>query len=339
VDDGGAAHATTERPAADTGGAGAAPVALRGAREIGTRYGLVLVWVALIIAFTLLAPGRFLVAQNIGNIFGSQAVLLILALGLMFPVIAGEWDLSVGSMLGLSLTIVGYFNAVLGLPIWVAVLVALVVGLVVGLLNAFFIVAAGVPSLIATLGMATLLGGVTYAISNSTISGLDPGFVAAGQRSVFAIPTPFYVAIGMALVAWYVLRWTPGGRYLFFVGSNRDVARLSGIRVSRVRVTALVVSGVVSAFAGVVLAASLGASGPTIGAPYLLPAFAAIFLGATAVTPGRLNVWGTVIAVYFLITGVTGMQLLGAPSWVQDVFYGAILLAAVALSLLARRRT
>mgnify|MGYP001024584690 FL=1 len=337
MNDGGTTNTTKERPEPRSDAA-PGPAGVRAVREIATRYGLVAVWIVMIVAFTILAPGRFLVAQNIGNIFGSQAVLLILALGLMFPVIAGEWDLSVGAMLGLSLTVVGFFNAVLDLPVWVAILVALVIGLVVGLLNAFFIVVAGVPSLIATLGMATLLGGVTYAISNSTISGLDQGFVDIGQHSILAIPTPFYVAIVMALIAWYVLRWTPGGRYLFFVGSNRDVARLSGIRVGRVRVTALVVSGVVSAFAGVVLAASLGASGPTIGAPYLLPAFAAIFLGATAVTPGRLNVWGTVIAVYFLITGVTGMQLLGAPSWVQDVFYGAILLAAVALSLLARRR-
>jgi ribose transport system permease protein len=310
-----------------------------GLADLSSRFGLVIVWIALIAAFSLLAPDRFLTAQNLGNVFGSQAVLLILALGLMIPVIAGEWDLSVGAGLGLSLTIVGQLNAQLGVPIGVAVAVAIGVSVIVGAVNAFFVVVAGVPSLIATLGMATLLAGVTYGVSNTTISGLDSGFVAFGQAQILFVPVPFFLAIAVALVVWYVVRWTPGGRYLYFVGSSIDVARLAGIRVDRVRAASLVISSVVAGVSGVVLAASLGAAGPTIGPGYLLPAFAAIYLGSTCLTPGRINVWGAVIAVYFLITGVSGMQLLGAPSWVQDVFYGAIVVVAVALSRFAKRRS
>jgi ribose transport system permease protein len=308
-------------------------------RDFLFHYGLICVWAAMAIVFTVLAPGRFLTTDNLGNIFGSQAVLLVLTLGLLFALAAGEWDLSVGSTLGLSLTIVGVLNGLDHWPIWLAVLVAILAGLVVGLVNAFFIVVADVPSLIATLGMATLLQGVAYGISNLTISGLDQTFVSLGQTSVLGIPLPFYYGIVLAFIVWYVFRWRPFGRYLFFVGSNRDVARLSGIRVPLVRTTALVTSAGIAAVAGVLMAASLGATGPSIGPDFLLPAFAAAFLGSTTISPGRLNVWGAVVAVYFLITGITGLQLLGAPAYVQQVFYGGILVVAVALSRQAKRRS
>lgn len=302
------------------------------------RYGLICVWIVLGIVFTIAAPGRFLTSANLGNIFGSQAVLVVLTLGLLFALSAGEWDLSVGGTLGLSLTIVGFLNGLHHWSIWIAVLVALAAGILVGLINAFFVVVADVPSLIATLGMATLLAGVSYGISNLTISGLSQSFVDLGQHSLFSIPYPFYYGIVLAFVVWYVFKWRPFGRYLFFVGSNRDVARLSGIRVSAMRTRALLLSSFFAALAGVILAASLGASGPSIGPDYLLPAFAAAFLGSTTITPGRLNVWGAVVSVYFLVTGITGLQLLGAPSYIQQVFYGGILMIAVALSRLARRR-
>lgn len=308
------------------------------ALEFFFRYGLICVWAAMLVVFTFAAPDRFMTSANIGNILGSQAVLVVITLGLMFALAAGEWDLSVGGTVGLALTLVGVLNGLHHWSIWLAALIALAAGLVVGLVNAFFVVVADVPSLIATLGMATLLAGVSYGISNLTISGLDQNFIDLGQKSLFSIPYPFYYGLVLAFVVWYAFRWRPFGRYLFFVGSNRDVARLSGIRVSAVRTRALLLSSVFAALAGVILAASLGATGPSIGPDYLLPAFAAAFLGSTTINPGRLNVWGSVVAVYFLVTGITGLQLLGAPSYIQQVFYGGILMIAVALSRLARRR-
>lgn len=314
------------------------PTLLRTVLDFFFRYGLLCVWAVMIVVFTIAAPGRFLTSDNLGNIFGSQAVLLVLTLGLLFALAAGEFDLSVGSTLGLSLTIVGFLNGQHGWPIWAAALLAIGSGLMVGMVNAFFIVVADVPSLIATLGMGTLLEGISYGISNQTVSGLNATFVSFGQRSVLAIPLPFYYGIGLAIIVWYVFRWRPFGRYLFFVGSNRDVARLSGVRVPLVRSAALLTSSVIAALAGVILAASLGATGPSIGPGYLLPAFAAAFLGSTTIVPGRLNVWGACVAVYFLITGITGLQLLGAQAYIQQVFYGGILLIAVALSRQAKRR-
>jgi ribose transport system permease protein len=113
---------------------------------------------------------------------------------------------------------------------------------------------------------------------------------------------------------------------------------LSGIRVRRVRIGSLAVSGLISAFAGVIYAGTIGAADPASGLQFLLPAFAAVFLGATAITPGRFNPWGSLIAIYFLITGITGFELLGINTFVQDLFYGGALVLAVVLSSIARRR-
>jgi ribose transport system permease protein len=148
----------------------------------------------------------------------------------------------------------------------------------------------------------------------------------------------FYYALGLCVVAWYFLQRTPWGRYLYFVGQNREVARLAGINVNRYRVGALLCTPVVAALAGVVLVGTLGSSTPETGTTYLLPAFAAAFLGATAFVPGRFNAWGTFVAVYFLDTGFTGLQLAGYETWVRDAFYGGSLVVAVTLARIVSTR-
>jgi len=128
------------------------------------------------------------------------------------------------------------------------------------------------------------------------------------------------------------------GRYLYFVGAGRDVARLAGLRVNAIRIGSLVAAGLLSAFGGVILAGTLGGAEPTVGPTYLLPAFAAAFLGSTAITPGRFNPWGSFVAVYFLITGITGLELLGLVGWIEQFFYGASLIIAVAFSRIVGRQ-
>lgn len=307
--------------------------------DLVERYGIILVWGIVIVVFSILKPSTFPTTINFETIFGTQAVLLVMTLGLLVALTAGEFDLSIGAVMGFGAILVAWLNVVHHWPIGAAVAAALAFGLVFGALNAFLIVKIGVPSLVATLGTGTLLGGVGFGISNSvTIGGISSTLINAASRQVFGLPIAFYVGVGLVVLLWYVFEYTPIGRYLLFVGEGREVARLAGIRVDAIRAGSLIVCSLVAAFAGVMQAGTVGAADPGGGTSYLLPAFAGAFLGQTAIKPGRFNAWGTFVAVYFLVTGITGLELLGYVGWVQDVFYGGSLVVAVALGRLAARR-
>jgi ribose transport system permease protein len=306
------------------------------------RYGLLIAWAVVALFFTLL-PGTsqtFPTAGNVATILGSQAVIVILTLGLLVPLTAGDYDLSVGFTLTLSAMLIAVLNVEHHWPILPAILAALAAGALVGIVNGTFILVFRIDSIIVTLGTGTFVGGAVLFISGSnTISGVSSGLVDwVIVNRLLGIPLGFYYGLAVCLVMWYVFELTPLGRRLLFVGRSRTVARLSGINVDRVRLGALVTSGVISALGGVAYAGTSGAADPTSGAQLLLPAFAAAFLGATTIAPGRFNPIGCVVAVYFLVTGITGFQLLGAQSYVQSLFYGGALVIAVALSQIARRR-
>lgn len=304
------------------------------------RVALPVAWLALIVLFGVLSPDVFLTLANFQTMFGSQAVLLILTLALIVPLTAGDYDLSVAGNMGLAAMLIAVLNARHDVPIGLAVLAALAVGAVIGVVNGALMIYFGIESLIVTLGMGTVLGGLTLWISDSaTISGVSNSLVDAVIVYKFAgISLAFYYGLGLCALMWYVFEYTTIGRRLLFVGRGRSVSKLSGIRVPRVRIGAMVVSGVMAAFAGVVYAGTTGGADPSSSTSFLLPAFAAAFLGATSIMPGRFNPWGTLLAVYFLVTGITGLQILGAQSYVQQLFYGGALLCAVALSQLARGR-
>lgn len=302
------------------------------ASDILSRYGLIAVWLAMIAIYSIIEPSVFLTVGNFQNIFGSQAQLLILAIAILIPSAAGEFDLSVAGVMGVSLVLVGELNVLHHWPIALAVAVAMASGLVVGLINSFFVVIVGVASIVVTLGTGTLLYGIASGINIETTGGVSPVLVHMVRYSLFGLPMIFYYALILTAGCWYFFRYLPAGRFIYFVGAGRETSRLAGIRVGWVRAGALIASSCISAFAGVVLAGWLGASDPSISPSYLLPAFAAVFLGATTITPGRFNPIGTFVAVYFLITGITGLELLGYVGWIEQVFYGASLVGAVSLS-------
>ncbi len=307
-------------------------------RSFLDRFGILLAWLIVAIVFSILEPSSFFTTASVSTIFGSQAVLLILSLALLLPLTVGEFDLSVTGSMSMANILVGFLNIQHGWPIGAAVVVALGWGLMIGVINVIFVMLFRVESIVVTLGSGTLWIGVGYGLQPSNLAGVTDLLVNVTRTNVLGLPLAFWYGLGLTIVAWYVFAYTPLGRYLYFVGANRQVSRLSGIPVSNIRAGSLIVSAVISAGAGVVLAGTLDASSPSISAAYLLPAFAAVFLGATAITPGRFNPWGTFIAVYFLITGITGLEYYGLSGWIEDVFYGASLVLAVALSRLAARQ-
>jgi ribose transport system permease protein len=304
------------------------------------RVALLVVWLLLIAAYGAAMPQSFLTWGNFSILFASYAPAAMLALAIIVPLTAGDYDLSVGATLTLSSAVIGVLNVWMQMPILLVLAIVIVVGVIVGLVNALFILFFRIPSLVVTLGTTSVMAGLVQWITNSsTIGGIDNALVMAvvGGR-LFGVPYAFYYALAAAIIMWYVFDYTPVGRRLLFVGRGREVARLNGISVDRVRLGALIASGVLSALAGILYAGVLGSADPYSGLNFLLPAFAAAFLGATTILPGRFNPWGVIVAVYFLATGITGLTMLGIPLWVTNVFNGGALILAVTVSQLSRGR-
>jgi ribose transport system permease protein len=308
------------------------------ALELVSRFAVLIVWALVALVFTILLPDSFATRANIETIFSTQSVLLILALAALVPSAAGEFDLSISGTLSIAVVVVGYLNVVHGWPILLAVAAALAAGVLVGIVNAFFVVVIGVESLIVTLGTGTVLFGIGLGLIPASVAPISESLVDVMRTEVAGVQAGFFYGLALTVLFWYVFSHTPLGRYLYFVGAGRDVARLAGLRVDALRVGSLVAAGFFAAFAGVVLAGLNGSADPNVGSSFLLPAYAAAFLGSTVFNPGRFNPWGTFVAVYFLVTGITGLQLLGIASWIEPVFYGGSLVLAVAASRLAARR-
>ena len=310
------------------------------ARVAVQRYALVGAWIAVIVLFCVLRPDTFETTSNVQNILGSQAVLLVLTLGLLLPLTTGDFDLSIASVLSLSSMVLALLNGEQGWALLPAMGVALAAGLAVGVFNGACVVLLGLDSFIVTLGSGTFVAGVVTWISDSrTVTGLSPQLSEwVINNRILGVSLIFYYGLALVIALWYVLTYTAVGRRLLFVGRGRSVARLSGLRVGPLRWSALAGSAFIAALAGILYAGTTGGADPSSGQSFLLPAFAAAFLGATAVTPGRFNAWGAFIAVYFLVTGITGLQLLGVDNFVQQLFYGGALVLAVALSQIVRRR-
>lgn len=309
-------------------------------RLLFERYALLGVWALLIIGFSLALPNSFPRWGNFSILFASYAPAALLALAIIIPLTSGDYDLSVGAVMTLSSCLIAVLNAWMGLPILLCLVLSILAGVVVGLFHAFFIVYVRIPSLVVTLGSTSLISGVVqWFTKSSTIGGIDNALIMSvvGGR-LFGVPYAFYYAFAAVVVLWYIFDYTPLGRRLLFVGRGREVARLNGIAVEKVRVGALVASSVVASCAGILYAGVLGSADPYSGLNYLLPAFAAAFLGSTTIMPGRFNPWGAMVAVYFLGTGITGLTMLGIPLWVTNVFNGGALILAVTISQLTRGR-
>ncbi len=302
------------------------------AREILQQVSLLLVWVIVVIVFGSLRPDTFLTVGNFSSIFGTNATLAVLALGLIVVLRAGDYDLSLAAIMTTCSVTLGYLNVNHHVSLLWAIVLSVLMGVGLGALNGFIVVVVGIDSFIATLGMGTVLGGVALWFSGQQqIVGVSVHLVNwVIVKQIFGIPISFYYAIVIGLIIFYVFRYTALGRRLLFVGKNREVSRLSGIHVKRVRFGAFVAAGFIASIAGLLYTGSSGTADPTSGISYLLPAYAAAFLGSTCIEIGGFNPIGTLIAVYFLVTGVSGLAIVGVQNYVQNIFYGAVLIVAVA---------
>ena len=303
------------------------------------KYGLPVILLIEIIIFGILRPQTFLTLDTLQTIAINQSVAGILAIGVVIPLVIGEFDLSVGANLGLGAIMVVGLTAFNGVPVWLAIILSVAVSGGVGLLNGLLVSKVGVNAFVTTLGVqSTLTGAVLwYTGGNVIYQGVPAELVALGNGSVFGIPLPVIFLIIVVLIMWYVLDQTPFGRKLYAVGGSQEAARLSGLNVGRLTIIAFVIAGLLSGLAGVLLSAKLGSGNPTVGSSFLLPGFAAAFLGATAFRPGTFNILGTIFAVFVIATGIYGLNLLGLPFFVEYVFTGVVLVLAVAATRYLRK--
>ena len=309
-------------------------------KQWAERYGLIVAWVAIILVLGYFKPVQMFAWNSYASMLGSNAMVVVLTLALIIPLTSGDFDLSVASVMGLSSMLLAVLNVKIGMPIVGAMVVALVAGAIIGAINALFILYFRVFSLIVTLGTGYLINGLILWISGSSpIAGVSMGLVDAVILTRFlGVPVGFYYALILTAVIWYLFQFTALGRRLLFVGRGREVARLSGVNVDRIRTGALIASSTIAAFAGILYTGMRGAADPSSALAFLLPAFAAAFLGSTAIYPGRFNAPGAFVAVFFLSTGIMGLNFLGVDSFVQNLFYGGGLVIAVSISQLIRGR-
>ena len=322
-----------------------APGALRGqplARRLAALlpvYGLVILAIALAILFSVLLPDTFPTWLNIRSLLADKAVVAMLSLAATVPMMTGKIDLTVGygvvlwHILAISLQIHG-------IPWPLAVLIVLALGTLFGLVNGVLVEVAQIDSFIATLGTGT----VTYAIAlwwtdgRQVIGHLAPSFFVIETASVAGIPAPAFYVAGLAILLWVLSVYTPLGRYLYAIGANPRAAELNGIPTRRYVMLAFMTSSFITALAGVVLAARLRLGQASVGLEFLLPALVGAFLGSTTITPGRVNVWGTIVGVVILAIGISGIEQMGGAFWVEPAFNGATLLIAIGLASWTGRR-
>jgi ribose transport system permease protein len=306
---------------------------------VASAYGLVGFLGLMVVGFSIAVPETFPTLGNFQAIVGDQSIPLILALAAVLPLAAGEFDLSLGAILGFSaITAISLSNS--GLPLLAVAAIVVLIGVLIGSVNAVLVVKLGVNAFIGTLAVATVLSGLNLLLTDSSLLVVASETYGNFTRTkLVGIQTVFAFAVITSLVLWYVMEKTRYGRYLRATGMGRDAARLSGIRTNRFLSSAFILAGGLAAFAGLLLSSRSGTAPPTLGPEFLLPAYAAAFLGATTIRPRYINIWGTSVGVLLLAVGSNGLTLLGAMTWVTNVFNGLALMIAVSLSVqVARRR-
>lgn len=304
------------------------------------KYGTLIVLAVLVVVMSLAAPGIFTSTPNLVNILSQISLTAIIAGALTFPLVAGEFDLSIGFQASFAGVLVAGLMARNGMPPLLAIAIVLLVGSLIGIANGALVTKLGVNALIATLGTGTVVLGLNYLYTGGAPISLprDSTFTQLALSGLFGIPWPVYIMAIWLVVLWVILNHTPVGQSIQAVGENREAARLSGIQVNRTVVFTFVVASLGAALTGVLLTARVGSGQLTAGDGYLLASFAAVFLGSAALRDGEFHIFGTFIGVLTVGVGLNGLGILGVASSVQYIFSGGLLIFAVALSSVARKR-
>lgn len=303
-------------------------------------YGLPICMVLLIIVFSFFLPDTFPTMLNLRSILGDKAIIAILSLAAMIPMMTGRIDLTVGYGIVLWHILAISLQTSHGIDWRLVVLIVLAAGGILGFLNGLLVEIARIDSFIATLGTGTVLYAVAlwYTNGRQIVGVLPQGFTDFYAWQPFGIPIVAFYVLVLSVGIWIITEYMPIGRSLYAIGANPRAAELNGIPNRRFIMGAFVASGLLGAFAGLLLAARLRIGQASVGLEYLLPALVGAFLGSTTIRPGRVNVWGTLAGVGILAVGISGIQQFGGQFYVEPLFNGLTLLFAIGLAGYSQKR-
>ena len=317
----------------------AKPRSRTSATDIASRYGLLVAFLLTILFFSVAKSSVFPTSRNAESILTAAGPSLILAVGLTVVLVMQDFDLSIGAMAGLAAGAAENFMVQNGIGWIAATLLVLLIAVAAGVANGFMVAFLGGSSFIITLAMGTVLTGVEFGLTkqNTVYSGFPHGLTQIANGSLLGLSNLVWIAGVVAAVVWVLLERTEIGRYMYAIGGNPEAARLSGVRVRSLRLLGFVIVAFSAAVVGLLLTSQSASYAPNVGISYLLPAFAAVFLGAAVFRPGEFNVLGTVIGVLFLGVIQTGLTMLNLETYMINLVQGGILITAVLVSRLGQR--
>ncbi len=307
-------------------------------RFVGGAQGPLIGLVLLCVVFAL-SSNVFLSLRNALNVVDQVTTLGILALGMTGVIIIGGIDLSVGSILALSIMVLGWLPQDYGIPFWLGLVLCIVAGGLCGLVNGLLVTRARLPAFIATLTMMSVARGLANITTDGQqIVGYPDWFTGlATERHLGVLSATVGLFVALSVAGWIFLRYRTTGRNLYAIGGSVEVARLAGIKVAKLTVAVYVVSGLLAGVAAAVMAARLDSSQPSAGLGYELDAIAAVVIGGASLSGGIGSIAGTVVGVFIIGVLHNGLNLLGISPFIQQVVIGCVIAVAVTFDTMRRR--
>jgi simple sugar transport system permease protein len=318
------------------------------------KFGSLLV-IALVILFFSMWDEHFFTYANLSDILRSISITTFVAIGVTFSLTVDGFDLSVGSTVSLTTVATAALMVWYEQPLVVVIIVALLIGAIVGLLNALLIVKVRIPDMLATLAVMYIIGGIHktytkgYSIYNnmpmpdgSTAPGkFSDSFLWLGQGKLLGVPVPVVLMVVAVILVHLFFKYTRWGRQMYTTGGNEEAARLSGVRVRRIRMAAYIASGIFAAIGGILYAARVGTGQIDAGAPMMMESVAAVFIGYSVLGAGRPNVIGTFFGAILIGVLLNGMTMMKVQYYANDIVKGTVLVLALAVTFihLSRRRS
>ncbi len=296
----------------------------------------ILLLICVVFAF---GSSDFLTASNLLNVALQTSIIAIVAIGMTFVILTAGIDLSVGSLMAICGALAAGIAVRQGMDTYLSISIALGAGLFLGAINGLMVVKGGIPPFVATLSMLAIARGFTLVYTDGRpIAGLDERFIYLGTGQVLGIPLPVMIMILIAVVAHIITRYTPFGLHVYSTGGNEETTRLAGISPDRIKLAVYMISGFLAALGGILLTARLWSAQPNAAVGWELDAIAAPVLGGTSLFGGVGSIGGTVVGAFIIGVLSNGLNLMGVPSYYQQVIKGLVLILAVAVDLINKRR-